>query len=103
FADLRIVARERVAEGEFGRAVLGVHGHELRQGAELLEAAGNAPEQLDLDGLGVPLAVDADDDASCLTRARRIRRRESRDRSIMRADVYGLRSRSRPAIQRRGP
>src|SRR5437867_11517007 len=52
-------------------------------------------------GLGVPLAVDADDDASGLTRARRIRRRESRDRNVMRADVYGLRGRRRATVERR--
>src|SRR5207253_6199549 len=74
----------------------------LRQGAELLEAAGHAAEQLDLDGLGVPPTVDADDNAPGLARARRIRRREFRHRDVMRPDVRGLRGYSRAAVEGRG-
>src|SRR5207237_968211 len=85
--DLRIVGRKRVAKGKVRRAVLRVHRHGLRQGAELLEAAGHAAEQLDLDGLGVPPTVDADDNAPGLARARRIRRREFRYRYVSRPDV----------------
>src|SRR5207253_8166185 len=91
----------RVAKRKVRRAVLRVHRHGLRQRAKLLEAAGHAAEQLDLDGLGVPPAIDADDNAPGLTGARRVRRRESRDRDVMRAGVYGLRGGRRAAVQRR--
>src|SRR5439155_22199156 len=100
--DLRIVGRKRVAKGKVRRAVPTVHRHGLRQRAELLEAAGHAAEQLDLDGLGVPPAVDADDNAPGLARARRIRRREFRHRDVMRPDVRGLRDYSHAAAEGRG-
>src|SRR5437763_9949734 len=100
--DLRIVGRKRVAKGKVRRAVPRVDRHGLRQRAELLEAAGHAAEQLDLDGLGVPLAVDAHDNAPGLTRACRIRRRELRDDDVMRADVRGLRRYSQATVEGRG-
>ena len=72
-ADSGIVVRERVAEADVRRAIPRAHGDRHGLGTNQLKAGGTALQELDVDSLGVSLAVEPDHETPGLSRACRLR------------------------------